>query len=144
MSINNEDNAVRDLLNGIGIKYTRPRAAVISVLINADIPLTAAEISQKVAANNEHADISTIYRTLELMTDVRLVEKTDLNDGFTRYKLIGNKHRHHIICTECNRMIPFDVCLINEIEETLKKQTDFDITGHKFELYGICPDCKRK
>lgn len=72
-----------------------------------------------------------------------LVNKTLMGDGKARYELTGDGHRHHLICTNCHRMVPIDVCPLEKIEEDVVKKTNFDITGHKLELYGVCPDCKK-
>ncbi len=138
------DSCVNDLLAGTGLKNTKPRLAVASALISADRPITAAEIFQLVCDGLVHADLSTVYRTLEIMVGKGLVEKAVMNDGMARYQLRKNDHRHHLVCTGCSRMVPIEGCPLAEIEKSVVQKTSFDITGHRLELYGICPDCKAR
>ena len=59
-----------------------------------------------------------------------------------RYELNLNEHKHHVICVGCHKMISFLDCPVEEFEKKLKEKIDFDVTGHKLEIYGYCQECK--
>jgi Fur family ferric uptake transcriptional regulator len=140
----NEKSYVNELLTGAGLKNTKPRYAVASALANSETPVTAGEIFVRVSKDLQRANISTVYRTLETMLEKGLAEKNVLNDGTARYQLCVHEHRHHLVCTACSRMVPIEGCPLAEIEKKVGQKTSFDITGHRLELYGLCPDCKNR
>lgn len=139
MKSKNEDN----ILTEKGCKNTKSRRVVILVLEKAGNPLTVEDIFFSTKEFGASVNLSTVYRVLDLMERKGLVNKTLMGDGKARYELTGDGHRHHLICTNCHRMVPIDVCPLEKIEEDVVKKTNFDITGHKLELYGVCPDCKK-
>jgi len=105
--------------------------------------MTADEIYT--AANQTlHMNPSTVYRALHALLDCHLIEKQIRQDGNTYYKRTSNEHRHHLICTNCNRTIDIDGCPLAELENTLTTKTGFKITGHNFEITGICPNCEEQ
>ena len=136
----NKDN----ILTKKGCKNTKSRKAVIDVLNNSKLPVSAEEIFMLIKANGCSANLSTVYRTLELMENKGLTSKTIMNDGKARFELTGDGHKHHLICTNCHKMVPIDICPIEKLETDVSIKTNYDITGHKLELYGVCPDCKKE
>ncbi|MCX7746834.1 MAG: transcriptional repressor [Clostridia bacterium] len=135
-----EDN----ILTKKGCKNTKSRKAVIHVLEKAEAPMSAEEIYLSVKGLGTSVNLSTVYRTLELMESKGLVNKSIMSEGKARYELSGEGHRHHLICTNCNKMVPIEVCPIEALEDKVGKKTNFEITGHKLEFYGVCPECKKE
>lgn len=124
-----------------GIKLTRQRREILSVL--QDIPgmCTAEELFKRVQAVNPGVSLSTIYRNLDLLVAEGLVCKVDLGDGYARYE--GRRHEghhHHLVCTECGRSEHLD-CPLPDISATVADK-GFSVTGHRFVVYGRCPDCR--
>lgn len=132
-----------NILTQKGCKNTRSRKAVIEQLEKLKRPVTAEEVFLQIKTEGLSVNLSTVYRTLDLMESKGLVDKTIMNDNKARYELTGEGHRHHLICTSCHKMIPIDFCPVEKLELDVSKETRFDITGHKLELYGLCPDCKK-
>jgi Fur family ferric uptake transcriptional regulator len=135
---------IESMLSKKGCKNTKLRKAVIGVLDNANVPMSAEEIFLSIKKTGASINLSTVYRNLELMEKKGLVEKTLINDNKSRFELTKHGHRHHLICTDCNRMVALDICPIENIEQDVKDETDFDITGHQLVFYGICPECKKE
>lgn len=133
----------KNLLKIHGCKNTKSRQAVVAYLMKADQPAAAEEIFLALHTGGVSTNLSTIYRTLEMLEAKDLVSKTVMNDGKARYELKGDEHRHHLICTGCRKMVPIDVCPLEALEKQVESTTAFDITGHKLELYGVCPQCKK-
>jgi len=127
-----------------GFKNTRARQAVIEILKKAESPMTAEDIFLSIREQGYSTNLSTVYRNLELMESRGMVEKTVINDNKSRYELSGNSHRHHIVCTECHKMVPISKCPFKKLESDIEMETEFDITGHHFILYGLCPKCKKQ
>jgi len=89
-------------------------------------------------------NLSTVYRTLDLMESKSVVNKIVMMDGKARYELTVDGHRHHLVCTNCHKSVPIDFCPLENMEKDIGMRSDFDITGHKIEIYGICPNCKKE
>ncbi|MDX9917260.1 MAG: Fur family transcriptional regulator [Gudongella sp.] len=135
-----------DLLKKKGIKVTRQRVEILSVLSNALVPVSADEIYGIVVKNGKMSiNLSTIYRVLDALTQKGILLKSNLNlDGRFTYEFNRNEHKHHIICIECNEIIPVKGCPLMEYESELEMSTGYKIMEHSLELRGICPKCQKK
>lgn len=141
MSIEDE---YRELMNKHGIKNTKQREMIFEILERSECPITAEDIFLKLKEADEDINLSTVYRNLEMLCTKGIVTKTTfMNDDKARFELCGTAHKHHLICLKCNRMVQIDGCPLERLEKTLEDKTSFDITGHKLEIYGYCPDCKK-
>jgi Fur family ferric uptake transcriptional regulator len=125
-----------------GCRNTKPRMAIIDTLENANIPLSAEDIYIKLKQDGNAANLSTVYRTLELLVNNGMVLKDKMNDNRARFKLAGDRHSHHLVCTSCHKIVELGLCPLELLEKDIKMATKFNITGHKLELYGLCPECK--
>lgn len=128
-----------------GIKWTKQRKSVYTVLQEAVEPLSAMQIYhlvEKLADGEEYA-MSTIYRILAAFEEKGLVSKTTwMGDGAVVYELNRGQHTHYAVCLECHKRIALSNCPFAYIP--LEQNTwDFTVTGHKLELYGYCKDCKK-
>jgi len=133
-----------DLLELKGFRASKNRKAVLEILEKSKTPVTIDQIYNKLRKKNENVSLSTIYRIMEKLTTNNITTKSIvMNDNKARYELIRNNHKHYIICTKCNQMIPIENCPINELEKNISKTLGFNITGHKLELYGECSSCSR-
>lgn len=127
-----------------GIKWTRQRKSVYTVLREATEPLSATQIyhlAEKLTDGEEYAP-STIYRILAAFEEKGLVTKTTwMGDGMVVYELNRGGHTHYAVCLECHRRIALSSCPFTHMR--LEQDTDdFTVTGHKLELYGYCKNCK--
>lgn len=126
-----------------GIRNTKQRELIFEILSSSENPVTAEEIYLKLKETDEGVNLSTVYRTLEMLCAKGIVVKsTFMNDDRARFQLNDTVHKHHLICLKCNMMVEIDTCPLEKLEETLESKTSFDITGHKLEIYGYCPKCK--
>ncbi len=116
---------------------------VLSILESANSPVAAEYIYQCLLGKKNSVSLSTIYRILEKLTNNKIAVKTVFrNENKAKFELNRHGHKHYLICTECNDMIPINVCPIIGIEEALRTDTGFNINGHKLEVYGQCAKCK--
>jgi len=138
-----EDADNENILTKKGYKNTRSRKAVIDALEAAHSLMSAEDIFLRIKEDGGSVNLSTVYRTLELMESKGMVEKTVMDGGKARFGLTGNGHRHQLICVNCHKMISFDSCPLKSLEKDIGRKTQFDITGHRLELFGLCPECKK-
>jgi Fur family ferric uptake transcriptional regulator len=119
-------------IRGRGYKVTPQRLAVLGAL--------AAEQHQslgEVRARCPEVGLVTIYRTLDLLSEIGAVRRLDLGDG-PRYEL-AEDHHHHLICESCGGVSEFERC---PLELRRLRGMDFEISSHTLEIYGRCADCR--
>lgn len=136
----------KELLKEKGFKITSQRESVLEVLKNnASQHMTAEEIYVKVKEISPEIGLATVYRTIQLLLDLKLVDKLDLNDGFIRYEISKlddeSHHHHHLICEICGKVIEAEDDLLDQIEETCSLKYNFKVTNHVVKFYGICSEC---
>jgi len=95
--------------------------------------------------------LTTIYRTLDLLVRLGLINKFEFGDGQSRYEFKSGKkkeHHHHLICTNCGKIIDYsdfideELEFIKKTEESLAKKYNFNIQDHNIEFLGLCEKCK--
>jgi len=130
-----------------GYKLTSQRKVVLNAMLeHQDDHLTVEEIYQFVNATNPEVGLATVYRNIQLLSDMKIVEKLNLEDGFTRYELSkdGEIHRHHhLICEECGKVIEVKEDLMGSIEQCFKDSYGFIVNDHQAKFFGICKDCNK-
>lgn len=131
-----------------GLKNTPSRQAVLEVLAAAQGPISAEEVYRRILSGGDGhppaVSLSTVYRTLATLTQKGLLLRSTGQDGALCYQLRDSRHRHYLVCTACGSTVPIQGCPLKALEETLREETGFSITGHSLELYGLCPRCARK
>lgn len=139
------ENIYRNMLSQKGLKNTSVRVVVLKILDDSEIPMTVEEIFVSVRSLLSSVNLSTVYRTMETLLKNGLVEKTALLDeNKARYEFRRVEHKHHLVCTGCNRMIPVEDCPVDdEYAKLMCNKQGFELTGHRLEIYGLCPGCQK-
>jgi Fur family ferric uptake transcriptional regulator len=129
-------------LKALDLKTTKKRMLIISILEKCHSPLTAEEIHEY-TSKQIPMNLSTIYRTLSILTEKKVLLKNLSQDGKSYYQLNTNLHKHTLMCTLCNKIMPIEDCPLQDFEDQLSKSTNYTITGHSLEFTGICPTCSK-
>lgn len=126
-----------------GIKKTKQRILVFSVLESAVSPLSAMDIFKQIEKEDNTVWLSTVYRVLEFFVSEGLANKTTvMNDSMALYSLRRDRHLHYAICLGCHKVIEMENCPLEAFEPHLS-DSEFRVLGHKVEMYGYCKDCDR-
>jgi Fur family transcriptional regulator, ferric uptake regulator len=131
------------ILKSTDLKQTKKRNLIISILEEATAPLTAEEIME-LSSKEIKMSFSTVYRALNALADRNIVIKTVHQDGKLYYKIQSHSHKHVLKCVKCNECIAIDACPLESLEAHLSTDTNYKITGHNLEFFGICPNCQNK
>jgi Fur family ferric uptake transcriptional regulator len=92
--------------------------------------------------DNSAPGLTTVYRSLESLVGMGLVQAVDLGDGERRYELVPpGEHHHHLVCQQCQKSVHLDECLIEQFEDSIRASHGFQIRSHVLEIFGICRDC---
>ena len=140
---------------GYGYRLTMPRQVLLDVLSKTEKHLSAEDIYFAINKHYPNIGLATVYRNLELLVQMGLVFKFDFGDGRARYELSeGPKgirhHHHHLVCTECGRVVDYtdyideEIELLGRIEKGLSKKYDFVIKEHFIQFSGVCSKCREK
>ena len=139
------------MMQGRGFRVTAPREAVLSILEKEQTHLSAKEIYSKVIAIEPSVGLTTIYRTLEMLAEMGVINRVEIGDKTTRYEIKSNssKHHHHIICTNCRKVIDYsefseeEKKLFTKMTKNIEKKYNVKITGHNVQFFGICLECEK-
>jgi Fur family ferric uptake transcriptional regulator len=128
-------------LSESGYRLTPQRLMIVSAIENSDAHISAEEIYAQVVAKYPHVNISTVYRTLELLKQLGLVTETDFGEGRVRYHPAGKGHHHHLVCTECGAVIDLDESLLASLESMLLREYKFSADLRHLAIFGHCAKC---
>jgi Fur family transcriptional regulator, ferric uptake regulator len=129
-------------LRDAGYKLTNARLTVLSALEEGDGHITSTELLERVTQLDASIGRASVFRTLDLFTQLNLIRPTYIDSSVTpTYVLMPNGHHHHIICTNCNRVIEFENCGLENLTQELERRLHVHLTGHLLEFYGVCDDC---
>ena len=136
------------LLKEKGLKVTNQRLLVLEAIASCpEEHLTAEEIYELVKLSYPEIGLATVYRTIQLLNELHLIDRINFDDGYVRYEMgsaheRGQKHHHHhLICMKCGRVTSFQDDLLEELEAKITATAGFRIVDHEVKLYGYCVEC---
>ncbi len=127
-----------------GYRLTPQRMLVIEALHNADGHISAEEIYEQLHSRYPYGNISTVYRTLELLKELNLVTETDFGDGRVRYHVAGKSHHHHLVCHTCGRVMDLDESILYLLKDSLLRDYGFEADLRHLAISGECSNCRSK
>ena len=124
-------------LENNGYRITASRLEIINEIDN--YPLSAKEIHNNL--KKKDVDLVTVYRTLDLLTSLKLLSKTTLDQNTAKYEISNiNRHHHHLICEGCGKVK--DIKMEDELFfKSIMKKHKFNISSHNLEFWGKCSTC---
>lgn len=131
-------------LRRAGHRASAPRRAVLELIGRQECVLTAREIADSLRAGGREVGVATVYRTLELLEGLRLVQRLDVGGASARYEPAlpgGEHHHHHLVCDECGLVTPFEDSRLERAIDDLGRRLDYSVGDHDVILRGSCPDC---
>ncbi len=138
------------LLKARGLKTTKQRLIILEALAGRPQEhLTAEEIYDIVKEEWPNIGLATVYRNIQLLSDMHLIDKLNLGDGYVRYEIADPReesghHHHHMICLSCGKVLAFGEDLLDGLEEKIRETTGFVVSDHELKFYGYCRECEQK
>jgi Fe2+ or Zn2+ uptake regulation protein len=147
---NHTESSIIEMIRKAGFRATSQRKSLISFLCKKQYPLSIQEIiaglSRDISNNRDTVDQVTVYRMIEAFKRAEILREINLHGDRPRYEISDTKNdHHHIVCTKCHKLEDFIGCDYEEIKKkALRKSRSFTkITGHAFDLYGLCASCAK-
>lgn len=120
------------------------RQAVIESLADQECCRSAQEIFDQLRADDRRVGIASVYRVLDLLVSLGLVQRLDLGGGISRFEpaLPGGEHHHHLVCVGCGDVLPFEDPALERAIDGAAKRSAFTVEGHDVVLRGRCRECR--
>jgi len=138
-----EEMKLESTLKDQGIKVTKSRLAILEILLNNENAVSVDYIYELCIKNGITIDLSTVYRTMDILENKHIIDKIDLGEGKYNYKLKKDVHKHTLECCLCHKEVQIE-CPMVQIEEIIKNKTGFTLTEHELKIKGICDSCKNE
>jgi Fur family ferric uptake transcriptional regulator len=133
---------IAESLHKEGYRLTPQRMMILDIIDDSMSHISAEEIHQKIRQRYPFVNISTIYRTLNLLKKLRLISETDLGDGYVRYEVLERGRHHHLVCRQCGDSFAFEHELLKPLQLRLLKEYGFAADVDHFAIFGLCQRCR--
>src|SRR5258708_29959121 len=130
-------------LREAGYKLTNPRLTILELLGESGGHITSAELLSLVEERAPSIGRASVFRTLDLMTRLGIIWTSVQGGSTVHYMLMPRGHHHHIVCTNCNKLIEFCDCRLDALITQVEQKYGVHVEGHLLELYVRCNDCQR-
>ena len=135
--------SARAALNEAGHRAGGAREAVVGLLAGQSCCLSAQEISDELRGAGTEIGLASIYRALDLLHEMGLVQRVEIGDGGSRYEPVipGGEHHHHAVCDSCGRVTRFEDKRLEQQLERLAGRLRHRMSAHDVVIHGDCPRC---
>lgn len=128
-----------------GLRNTPERRSIITEIFASHDHFDVEELYFRLRNKDVKVSKASIYRALPLLIDSGLIREVYHQDGHHHYEhILGHSHHCHLFCTVCDEVVEFTDERLDRLEEELGERFGFDISGHRLEVYGVCPKCGGK
>jgi len=137
------EKRIEQELHKHGYKVTPQRRAIIGVIMNSHEHLTPAALHERVIREDPSVGLVTIYRTIEILAELGFICEMHAGGSCRSYLMRRpSEHHHHLICSDCGRVIDFIDCDLDKLEHRLAQENKFIISSHLLEFLGQCRECR--
>ena len=127
-----------------GYRRGGARTAVVEMLGRQQCAVSARDIDDALRGTDRTIGRASVYRTLETLAELKLVQRLDLGSGEKRYEphRPGGEHHHHLVCDHCGNVQPFEDPDLERALEKLSSRVEYAVDEHDVVLHGACGDCQ--
>jgi Fur family ferric uptake transcriptional regulator len=133
---------VAEQLRRAGHKVTPQRLLIIRVLRHSGGHVSAAQIAEQVRESYPFVDVSTVYRTLDVLKRLRLATSTDMGGGDVLFEWAPEEPHHHLVCSGCGDVVEVGHGHFEALEQSLVDDFGFAADLHHFAIFGLCRACQ--
>jgi len=134
---------VEELLDSSGVRVTRQRVEILRELAREPDDVTAQALWQRLRGRRRsQIGLATVYRTLALLNEHGVIDSLSHHGGELCYRLCGDAHHHHLVCSSCHRVVEVEECGLDGWLASVSKRHGFVPTDHTVEITGLCAGCR--
>ncbi len=134
---------ILEVLKENRVKITLERREIINILQQTRLPLSPTDLFFRVKPALPKANLTTVYRNLEMLEGLGLVKRLGFNKNYFSYELVDDRdHHHHVVCRNCGRVEDLEN-ISERFVSDVSRQTKFKIEDHNLEFFGLCEECKQ-
>lgn len=133
-------------LDAAGHRVGGARETVVELLSRQDCCLSAQEICEELRSQGDGVGIASVYRTLDLLHGMGLVQRVDVGERGQRYESVvpGGEHHHHAVCESCGELTAFEDRRLEQAIHRLSDRLGHAVSGHDVLIRGTCGRCERR
>ena len=136
-------NRFKETLKKEGLKYTPQRTAVLEEIIKDKGHRESEEIYLALKKRGQHVSRATVYRTMDILVNNGFARKMNLGDGRARYESkVNSPHHDHLVCMDCGLIVEFMDQKIEDLQDKIAIQYNFQLKRHIHQLFGLCKKCQ--
>ena len=136
-------NRLKKALKNEGLKYTPQRTAVLEEIIKDKGHRESEEIYLALKKRGQHVSRATVYRTMDILVNNGFARKMNLGDGRARYESkVNSPHHDHLVCMDCGLIVEFMDQKIEDLQDEIAIQYEFQLKRHIHQLFGLCKKCQ--
>jgi Fur family ferric uptake transcriptional regulator len=125
-----------------GFRVTPQRQLILDAICEGHGHTTFDEIFARVQAKANAVNRATVYRTLDFLTDLRLVVAADVGDGRMVYEIAGETPHHHLVCLKCRHVQLLSHEAVKDLFAKIAREQNFQVETDHLALFGYCARCR--
>jgi len=126
-----------------GMRITSQRALILEIIRRGQGHLDADEVYRQAREKQPRLSLSTVYRTLQLLKRLGLVEEVHFDEAHHHYEVKPSSEHHHLVCLGCGKVIEFSYPLTRYVKRNVTEAKDFEIVDAEIRMTGYCPRCRQ-
>ena len=134
----------RRTLSAPGLRVTSQRALILEIIRRGQGHLDADEVYRRARRKQPRLSLSTVYRTLQTLKKLGLVEEVHFDEGHHHYEIKPSTEHHHLVCVGCGRVVEFECPLSQKMREDVGREKGFEVTDVEVRMRGYCPQCRQE
>lgn len=144
--VNDDERAALErYLLARGLKMTRARRTVLEAFLGLESHVSAEAVFEAARLIDPGIGQATVFRTIKLLSDAGLAREASRDDAARLYEhAFNHAHHDHLTCVRCGAVVEFIDADIERAQDGVYRRFGFVSSGHRLELYGLCPDCQKK
>ncbi len=140
--IREAEKSFSDFLEKKDLKLTSQRKTILRGAIGAEGHFSAEKLLKFSRKKDDTISKATVYRTLSLLKESKVLEEQDFGDGRKLYERgLGHRHHDHFICIRCGKILEFENDPIERLQDAQARKMNFRVVYHSLKLFGFCKNC---
>ena len=135
-------DSLEESLRRLGYRLTPQRSLILSIVQSRDDHFRAEDVYAEVVRRYPHVNLSTVYRTLELLASLGLVTSTDMGERCWRYHPVEKGRHHHLVCQKCGGIQELEEAALQPLADRLWSEYGFRANLGHFAIFGCCAACR--